>query len=606
MRTCLLIFLLLANPLLAATYYVDMGTGSDAANGTSTSTPFKHCPGDLLATGTAVSTTLSAGDTVIFKGGVSYTNSIMVNWSGTAGNAITYDGNSSETFGTGQALLDGKYLVTNGVPNLANYGAMLILTNRAFVTIRNFVIQHAGGVPIEAYPNYSCPTNDFYNFAPIWPTANTNFLPANFGFGIWCVDSTNIYVADSTIQEMCYWTNQSPVNSQTPGFNGTGILLSSCQNSTVSNCVFLREQIGVSLQSGFRSETLMSSNILVTGCSFGRFMNWQFLLAPATAGAIFAKCVLSNSTFTASPELGCTALWWTNYPTSWMATAGFAHFDAVFMGFGSYSNVVYTNIVEVGNTFTWDDVNGGGTSQNFLSNMGGDLKIINNVWKGQPQNLDSSSHSYSPIYVQDGPYLNGTTPVNYLIANNTFYTALGAITVRWSSPGNGGDPLLPPSRIRIFNNLIYNTNRNVFITPFSIQSTTNGFTDCDYNITTNSTTSGQTDMIYGWPTAGVDYQFSDWQGFGFDLHGQFTSAKFVDISHGFGTANSQNDLHLQATSPAIGAGTNLTAIFTTDQSGATRPSVGMWDVGAYQYSTNVIPPVTSTGGGWYPPQFMLR
>jgi hypothetical protein len=48
---------------------------------------------------------------------------------------------------------------------------------------------------------------------------------------------------------------------------------------------------------------------------------------------------------------------------------------------------------------------------------------------------------------------------------------------------------------------------------------------------------------------------------------------------------SSTDLHLQTTSPAIGAGANLSAVFTTDADGNTRPSYGAWDIGAYQYFT---------------------
>lgn len=46
-------------------------------------------------------------------------------------------------------------------------------------------------------------------------------------------------------------------------------------------------------------------------------------------------------------------------------------------------------------------------------------------------------------------------------------------------------------------------------------------------------------------------------------------------------------------SPAIGAGVNLTSVFTNDLAGASRPSVGAWDVGALVYSD---------GSGNPPPQ----
>lgn len=46
------------------------------------------------------------------------------------------------------------------------------------------------------------------------------------------------------------------------------------------------------------------------------------------------------------------------------------------------------------------------------------------------------------------------------------------------------------------------------------------------------------------------------------------------------------DFHLLTNSVLIGAGINLSSIFTDDRDGNTRPSSGAWDVGAYAYTTN--------------------
>jgi hypothetical protein len=58
------------------------------------------------------------------------------------------------------------------------------------------------------------------------------------------------------------------------------------------------------------------------------------------------------------------------------------------------------------------------------------------------------------------------------------------------------------------------------------------------------------------------------------------------------------DAQLSSSSPAIGAGLNLSSIFTTDVTGATRPSSGAWDLGAYAYgsssSDNMAPTVSIT------------
>jgi hypothetical protein len=56
------------------------------------------------------------------------------------------------------------------------------------------------------------------------------------------------------------------------------------------------------------------------------------------------------------------------------------------------------------------------------------------------------------------------------------------------------------------------------------------------------------------------------------------------------------DAHLTSGSSAIGAGLNLSSTFTTDMTGATRPSSGAWDLGAYAYgssSQQVTPPTVN-------------
>jgi hypothetical protein len=61
---------------------------------------------------------------------------------------------------------------------------------------------------------------------------------------------------------------------------------------------------------------------------------------------------------------------------------------------------------------------------------------------------------------------------------------------------------------------------------------------------------------------------------------------FTNITYGLGANSSSNDLSLQAGSPAInltGTGTDLSAYFTTDFTGGTRPTgANTWDMGAYE------------------------
>jgi hypothetical protein len=100
----------------AATYYVDYENGADTNPGISPDAPWKRAPGDPEATSNPASISLKPGDTVAFKGGTRYRGSIVIKWSGTPGNPITYK--TSETWGAGKAIIDGSEPVSlNPCPN---------------------------------------------------------------------------------------------------------------------------------------------------------------------------------------------------------------------------------------------------------------------------------------------------------------------------------------------------------------------------------------------------------------------------------------------------------------------------------------------------------
>lgn len=105
-----------------AIYYIDYDTGADTNNGTSTSTPWKHCPGDSNATSNAASTTPVAGDTINFKGGVRYEGQVSMKASGTSGNVITYD-LSPDGWGVSKGLMDGTSALSWNVCTAEGTGA---------------------------------------------------------------------------------------------------------------------------------------------------------------------------------------------------------------------------------------------------------------------------------------------------------------------------------------------------------------------------------------------------------------------------------------------------------------------------------------------------
>lgn len=99
--------------LPAATYHIDFTGGSNTADGLTAQTAWKHAPGDPNATDNPKAAVLAPGDTLLFKGGVSYRGSIKLTTSGAPDQPITLDGNSAGTFGQGRAILDGGRVITN-------------------------------------------------------------------------------------------------------------------------------------------------------------------------------------------------------------------------------------------------------------------------------------------------------------------------------------------------------------------------------------------------------------------------------------------------------------------------------------------------------------
>ena len=129
----------------SATYYVDYVGGDDSNNGISTSTPWKHCPGDMDATGNA-DIILSAGDTIVFKGGTTYSfdgtgnNYIAANASGTDTDRITYTSGhtASNPWGTGRAVID----CMNATPLAAKVNGCFFLGNFTDITVKDIEIKN--------------------------------------------------------------------------------------------------------------------------------------------------------------------------------------------------------------------------------------------------------------------------------------------------------------------------------------------------------------------------------------------------------------------------------------------------------------------------------
>ncbi|MDA8090469.1 MAG: right-handed parallel beta-helix repeat-containing protein, partial [Nitrospiraceae bacterium] len=199
--------------------YIDYVNGSDSNNGTSTSTPWQHCPGDANASGNAASYAPAPGDEFIFKGGVVYYGQIGVNWSGASGSPIVYDGNSAGTFGTGKAIIDGG--------NSNQYGFVASQSGVSYITINNFEIRNIATTSGLGISFYDYNSGHYFNNIKI-----TNNYVHNVGY--WENDGST-YPGGVCIIVGASQTGVDIENNEVTKCGGSGVAIEAVSNSVVAN-----------------------------------------------------------------------------------------------------------------------------------------------------------------------------------------------------------------------------------------------------------------------------------------------------------------------------------------------------------------------------------
>ena len=434
---CAVLFSLLAVPSYATTYYVDFDTGVDTNNGTATGTAFTHCPGDDSATGTAASTVLSAGDTVVFKGGVSYLGRIDIDWSGSAGNVITYDGNTAGAWGTGKAIIDGENTNTDA----RRYG-FYASSARNYITIDNFEIREMGGG--ASFTTCASP-----------PSAIN-------GYGIYMESPSNITIRNNYIHQIGDWENgETNQYMHASGMEGTGIHLRGTSGNVSTIAIDNNEftKIGraaISLDArGGRTIT----GIDISNYNIHEYIRWGIQVVANGNNSTIQDVSVHDGTIRDT---------WQYAPNDstygWRACAGqHPHYDGMIwmiggspytgqtLGTPANPNRIYNNIFYNDSPATDE-----GTATIFLTVWGGTLYIYNNV------SINPLS-PYGMVYAQDGGgTVYGNPAPNYIIANNSLYLDQArAFSLRTLNANYA----LNQGAIKLYNNAVYKAVNNAYY-PF--------------------------------------------------------------------------------------------------------------------------------------------
>jgi hypothetical protein len=546
----------------ATTYYIDFVAGKDTNNGTSNSTPWKHCPGDSQATRTAGHSKLDAGDTLIFKGGVVYTTTgIRLNWSGMSESIITYDGNSAGTWGTGRAIIDGRNAYTGSIV----YG-FHNATAKSYIAINNFEIRNMA--VIKNTFSYSC-------------TAG-NTIPCQEAYGIYLYETDHVTITNNYIHDISYYENEKA--STRLAMCGNGVRLYNGNNITVNDNEISKVFGAVRVEAAGAPNLI--HDVTVSNNYFHDFVTWDVDVVNSGTGSHLYSINIYGNRFEMTtdyiPWNGCAGL----YP----------HCDGIIYrrgGSGQYTKGSFgtpTTPTRVYNNkfYQADTVDSAGTAAIFSTGGGGSLWVYNNTFVGV-------NYSNGNIYVQDGTKAAdcGTgdgCSLDYRFYNNSFYNNGISVPIFLRTLVGAAYALNRTGNfISIKNNIFYTNNRGNKHAVYA-STTTDNPTELDYNIylSARKETPKQIVALYnGSNIAAVTLAGA--RALGFETHGIYGDPLYKNISYGLGPNSNLNNLSLTSRSPCLNKGKNLSSYFTTDMNGNQRPSARYnWDMGAYQHSQKNI------------------
>lgn len=619
----LYLFLLTTANLCAATYYVDYDAVDDSANGTTTGTPFKRCPGDPAATGVAAATALAPGDSVLFRKGVTYVPSLG-SIQGKAG--VTYDGGA---WGTGaNAILSGQYTTSTCfyfVENLTNWTVKrmtitlfggyaeddpyyspkaTIASVDTATDIIETVAQHnlsvgwSIGMSLPSGGSYPAPIfsgvgDKNKRYVKTIPTPTSFTLGASTssatlldltstgsgtiyvwrkddgrdGYGIIAKkNNLGFLIEDVNFDSIGQWRPVFPADGDV---KGSGIAIDNSKNFIIRRCDFtkMRHAIGIGCD-GVNSEI---DGGLVEDCVIHDYINWGIDIAASRDGDIIENILINR----------CTIKNMHQYDKgNWAGFGEKPHTDGIFLrNYGLKSS--WSNIHINACQFYADYVGAswGGTANIFCSG-GPDMMVTNCLF---------GNNAYpTHISIGGGRTVRATGEKQIIrIYNNTF--ARGTLCIILSGTV---DPTLRETYIQ--NNIFLrdaNSSSPMYYTEYQ-----DGYLNVGWPVPPAVANNN----VY-WSDAWTINQKDVWAGGGYktfpelqaegvyEQNGAYGNPLFGNLGGNFATW----DMTLPSGSSAIGIGANLSAYFTTDILGNARPASGAWDAGAYVSSYSPPADVTA-------------
>ncbi|HAB17274.1 MAG TPA: right-handed parallel beta-helix repeat-containing protein [Verrucomicrobiota bacterium] len=509
------------------TYFVDYAAGSDSANGRTIATAWKHVPGDVTATGVPATTTLRQGDTIRFKGGVTYLGKFVCARSGAVGDPIVYDGNHDGTWGIGRAVLDAQY-VGAGVPAIKGNA------NVRYITIQGFEITNVGGYSdTDPILSQTLQTGEITD--PLGGTGIAFALGGNVG----------LRLENLRIHRCGQWRNQQPFSGPN-SITGMGIQIENCEGVVIKNCDIGKTRVPISIKA-----TTAIKDVVIEGCDLHNHFVWGIDVGTRKAGATFTDLTIRN----------CTFRDYHMYDNGrWLGGGDNPHSDGIFLRTAALAST-WQNI-RIYRCLFYEDAPGaaeGGTASIYVS-QGPSALIYNNVFI-QDKN--------SRVILVGGSVPTGSPMQEVRILNNTFYN--GATVARATETQTSRQ------QVHVSGNIFHRATTTATYVMVNRESGI-PFNTLDKNLYWNPSLKEAIYYIAKLPSYVHLSTSPSVRQSGYELSGAYADPRFVNTSG----LPSKKDLHLQATSPAKRMAPNFSQYFTDDYDGNPRPATGPWSAGAFE------------------------